>query len=486
MIDPLRMDLRSLPLARRAVLSAAAGGLGSLALGSLGLRAAMAGAADASPAPAAAAWPGVIRPYHVPPKAKRVIWLYMAGGMSHLDTFDHKPKLAEMNGQPMPESFTAGQQLAQLQGNKLACMAPQHAFHRVGQSGQEISEIFPEISARIADRIAIVRSMHTEAINHDPAHTFMNTGSMISGRPAAGSWLWYGLGTDAENLPGFVVMVSTGGFGQSQPIASRQWHSGLLPSRFQGVEFRSKGDPVLYVKSPAGTTTGRQRDVIDTISRLDTLRGSVVGDPEIAARLAQYELAFQMQASVPDLVDLSDEPASTFDLYGTKGGDGSFAANCLLARRLAERGVRFIQLYHRDWDHHGSVKDHVKGTAAEVDRGAAALVEDLARRGMLDDTLVVFGTEFGRTPMAQGNGRDHHMKAFSVWLAGGGIKGGITYGATDDLGYGIAENPVSVHDLHATMLHLLGIDHTKLTIRAQGRDFRLTDVHGHVVRDIIA
>ncbi|RLT20211.1 MAG: DUF1501 domain-containing protein [Planctomycetota bacterium] len=444
----------------------------------------MASAADASPA--AAAWPGVIRPYHVPPKAKRVIWLYMAGGMSHLDTFDHKAKLVEMNGQPMPESFTAGQQLAQLQGSKLACMAPQHAFRRWGQSGQEISEIFPEISARIADRIAIVRSMHTEAINHDPAHTFMNTGSMISGRPAAGSWLWYGLGTAAEDLPGFVVMVSTGGFGQSQPIASRQWHSGLLPSRFQGVEFRSKGDPVLYVKSPAGTTAGRQRDVIDTISRLDTLRGSVVGDPEIAARLAQYELAFQMQASVPDLVDLSDEPASTFDLYGTKGGDGSFAANCLLARRLAERGVRFIQLYHRDWDHHGSVKDHVKGTAAEVDRGAAALVEDLARRGMLDDTLVVFGTEFGRTPMAQGNGRDHHMKAFSVWLAGGGIKGGITYGATDDLGYGIAENPVSVHDLHATMLHLLGIDHTKLTIRAQGRDFRLTDVHGHVVRDIIA
>jgi uncharacterized protein (DUF1501 family) len=251
------------------------------------------------------------------------------------------------------------------------------------------------------------------------------------------------------------------------------------------VEFRSKGDPVLYVKSPAGTTAGRQRDVIDAISRLDTLRGSVVGDPEIAARLAQYELAFQMQASVPDLVDLSDETASTFDLYGTKGGDGSFAANCLLARRLAERGVRFIQLYHRDWDHHGSVKDHVKGTAAEVDRGAAALVEDLARRGMLDDTLVVFGTEFGRTPMAQGNGRDHHMKAFSIWLAGGGIRPGITYGATDDLGYGVVENPVSVHDLHATMLHLLGIDHTKLTIRAQGRDFRLTDVHGHVVRDLI-
>ncbi|NCX97043.1 MAG: DUF1501 domain-containing protein [Planctomycetia bacterium] len=471
------------PLARRAFLSRAAGGIGGLAAGSL-LAADAAVAATGSHA-ALAGWPGVIRPFHVPPRAKRVIWLYMAGGMTHLDTFDHKPKLAAMNGQPMPESFTKGQQIAQLQGQALKCFAPQHPFAKVGRSGQEISTIFPEISARIADRIAIVKSLHTEAINHDPAHTFMNTGSMISGRPAAGSWLWYGLGSDAEDLPGFVVMVSTGRYGQSQPIAARQWHSGFLPSRFQGVEFRSKGDPVLYVQSPAGVTAAGQRDVVDAVSRLDSLRGEMVDDPEVAARLAQYELAFRMQASVPDLVDLADEPQSTFDLYGTKGGDGSFAANCLLARRLAERGVRFIQLYHRDWDHHGSVKDHVKGTAAEVDRGAAALVEDLARRGMLDDTLVVFGTEFGRTPMAQGNGRDHHMKAFSIWLAGGGIRPGITYGATDELGYDVAENPVSVHDLHATLLHLLGIDHTKLTIRAQGRDFRLTDVKGHVVKGLI-
>jgi hypothetical protein len=471
-------------LARRAFLARAAGGIGGLAAGSL-LAADAAVAATGGHA-ALAGWPGVIRPFHVPPRAKRVIWLYMAGGMTHLDTFDHKPKLAAMNGQPMPESFTKGQQIAQLQGQALKCFAPQHPFAKVGRSGQEISTIFPEISARIADRIAIVRSLHTEAINHDPAHTFMNTGSMISGRPAAGSWLWYGLGSDAEDLPGFVVMVSTGRYGQSQPIAARQWHSGFLPSRFQGVEFRSKGAPVLYVQSPAGVTAAGQRDVVDAVSRLDALRGEMVDDPEVAARLAQYELAFRMQASVPDLVDLSDEPQSTFDLYGTKGGDGSFAANCLLARRLAERGVRFIQLYHRDWDHHGSVKDHVKGTAAEVDRGAAALVEDLARRGMLDDTLVVFGTEFGRTPMAQGNGRDHHMKAFSIWLAGGGIRPGITYGATDELGYDVAENPVSVHDLHATLLHLLGIDHTKLTIRAQGRDFRLTDVKGHVVKGLLS
>ena len=472
-------------LARRAFLSRAAGGIGGLAAGSLLAADAVAAGLTGPGAAAAAGWPGVVRPFHVPPKAKRVIWLYMAGGMTHLDTFDHKPKLTSMNGQPMPESFTKGQQIAQLQGQALKCFAPQHPFARVGQSGQEISTIFPEISARIADRIAIVKSLHTEAINHDPAHTFMNTGSMISGRPAAGSWLWYGLGSDAEDLPGFVVMVSTGRYGQSQPIAARQWHSGLLPSRFQGVEFRSKGDPVLYVKSPPGVTTAGQRDVVDAVSRLDSLRGEMLDDPEVAARLAQYELAFRMQASVPDLVDLADEPESTFELYGTKGGDGSFAANCLLARRLAERGVRFIQLYHRDWDHHGSVKDHVKGTAAEVDRGAAALVEDLARRGMLDDTLVVFGTEFGRTPMAQGNGRDHHMKAFSIWLAGGGIRPGITYGATDELGYAVAENPVTVHDLHATLLHLLGIDHTKLTIRAQGRDFRLTDVHGHVVKGLI-
>ena len=481
------LPLSAAALARRGFLSRASGGLGGLALGSLLAPAAAAPAAGppATGAPATG-WTGVVQPFHVPPKAKRVIWLYMAGGMTHLDTFDHKPKLAAMTGQPMPESFTKGQQIAQLQGQALTCLGPQHPFTRAGRSGQEISTVFPEIAARIADRIAIVRSLHTEAINHDPAHTFMNTGSMISGRPSAGSWLWYGLGSDAADLPGFVVMVSTGRFGQSQPIASRQWHSGLLPSRFQGVEFRSKGDPVLYVGRPAGVTPARQRDVVDAVSRLDRLRGEVIDDPEIAARLAQYELAFRMQSSVPELVDLSDEPASTFDLYGTKGGDGSFAANCLLARRLAERGVRFIQLSHRDWDHHGAVKDHVKGTAAEVDRGAAALVEDLARRGMLDETLVVFGTEFGRTPMAQGNGRDHHMKAFSVWLAGGGIKGGVTHGATDDLGYGVVENPVTVHDLHATLLHLLGIDHTRLTIRAQGRDFRLTDVHGHVVHDLIS
>jgi hypothetical protein len=479
------MDLDSM-LRRRAFLSSASGGLGAIALGALGQPLGSRTAAAATATPDVASWPGVLQGFHVPPKAKRVIWLYMAGGMSHLDTFDHKPKLAEMHGQPMPESFTKGQQIAQLQGQALKCFAPQHAFRKAGASGQEISEIFPEISTRIADRIAIVRGMHTEAINHDPAHTFMNTGAMVAGRPAAGAWTWYGLGSEAHDLPGFVVMVSTGKFGQTQPIASRQWHSGFLPSRFQGVEFRSTGDAVHYVRPPAGITLSGQRAMLDAVTQLDGLRNEVIDDPEITARLAQYELAFKMQTSVPELLDVSDESPETLALYGTRGGDGSFAANCLLARRLAERGVRFIQLYHRDWDHHSTVKDHVKGTAGEVDRGAAALIEDLARRGMLDETLVVFGTEFGRTPMAQGNGRDHHMKAFSIWLAGGGIRPGISYGATDELGYGVVENPVTVHDLHATLLHLLGIDHLRLTFRAQGRDFRLTDIAGNVVHDLLA
>jgi hypothetical protein len=308
----------------------------------------------------------------------------------------------------------------------------------------------------------------------------MNTGTMITGRPAAGSWLWYGLGCEAQDLPGFIVMVSTGNYGQRQPIAARQWHSGLLPSRFQGVEFRSKGDAVLYVKPPVGLDG--QRAVVDAVTKLDGLRNEVVDDPEIAARLAQYELAFRMQSSVPGLLDLSDETAETFELYGTKGGDGSFASNCLLARRLAERGVRFIQLYHRDWDHHGAVQEHVKGTAAEVDRGAAALVEDLARRGMLDETLVVFGTEFGRTPMAQGNGRDHHMKAFSMWLAGGGMKGGVQYGQTDELGFHAAENRRYVTDIHATVLHQLGLDSRRLEV--PGRK-RLDLDHGELIREIL-
>src|SRR5439155_7591536 len=354
-----------------------------------------------------------------------------------------------------------------------------------GQSGQEISEVFPHLST-VADELCIVRALRTEAINHDPAHTFMNTGTSISGRPAMGSWVYYGLGCDSEELPGFVVLTSSGRFGQSQPIAQRQWHSGFLPSRFQGIHLRSTGDPVLYLSRPGGVNAERQRDVIDTVEALNRMHDSVVDDPEIATRIAQYEMAFRMQTSVPSLRDFSNEPQRILDLYGTRGADGTFASNCLMARRLAERGVRFIQLYHRDWDHHGGVRDGVRGSAGEVDQGMTALLKDLKQRGMLDDTLVVWGSEFGRTPMAQGNGRDHHIKGFSMWFTGGGIKPGITYGSTDELGYNAVENVVEVHDMHATLLRLLSIDNHRLTYRFQGLDFRLTDVSCNVVHEILA
>lgn len=421
-------------------------------------------------------WSGAVQPLHFPAKVKRVVWLYMAGGMSHLETFDYKPKLAEMHGQPMPESVTAGQQIAQLQGAKLKCFGPQHPFERFGKSGQEMSKLWAHFGPACADDVCLLRSLHTDAINHDPAHTFMNTGSMIAGRPAAGSWLLYGLGSEAENLPGFVVMVSTGKYGQKQPIAARQWHSGFLPSRFQGVEFRSTGDPVLYVRSPAGVSPQAQRDVVDAVQSLNEIQRQAVDDPEIATRISQYEMAFRMQTGVPELMDLSGEPAHVLESYGARAGDGTFASNCLLARRLLERGVRFVQLYHRDWDHHGVVKDHIAGTVGEVDKPTAALLDDLKRRGLWQDTLVIFGSEFGRTPMAQGNGRDHHMAGFTMWLAGGGVRGGTSFGATDDLGYHAVENRLSVHDVHATMLRLLGIDHSRLSYKYQGLDARLTGV----------
>ncbi|MCX6609761.1 MAG: DUF1501 domain-containing protein, partial [Acidobacteria bacterium] len=419
-------------------------------------------------------------------KAKRVIFLYQAGGPSHLETFDSKPKLAEMHGKPMPDSFTKGQQIAQLQGQPLICFGPQQNFKKFGKNGQEICDLFPRIGA-VSDEICIVRSMWTEQINHDPAHTIMNTGSIITGRPSMGSWLTYGLGAETQDLPGFVVMMSSGRGGQNQPIANRQWSAGMLPSKFQGVKFNSVGDPVLYVRNPPGVSNDMQKDSIDAVNRLNQKQFAAVEDPEIQTRISQYEMAFRMQASVPDLVDMSKEPASVLDLYGAKPGDGSFASNCLLARRLAERGVRFIQLYHRDWDHHGGVKDGIAAKAQEVDRPTAALITDLKQRGMLDETLVVWGGEFGRTPMSQGgDGRDHHINGFSYFLAGGGIKPGITYGATDDLGYAAVENPVSVHDFHATMLHVLGVNHLRMTVKYQGLDVRLTGVSGEVVKNILA
>lgn len=429
---------------------------------------------------------GFINPLHHAPKAKRVIFLCQAGGMSHLESFDHKPKLAELHDKPMPASYTQGQPIAQLQGQKLKCFAPQHPFKKYGESGNEICQIFPKLG-EVADELCIIRSMRTEAINHDPAHTFMNTGSLISGRPAMGSWLTYGLGNDADDLPGFVVLTSLGRHGQAQPIAARQWHSGFLPSRYQGVEFRSTGDPVLYVTNPKGVSRKKQGDIVDAINELNRLQYDQIQDPEIKTRMAQYELAFKMQASVPELMDISKEPQNILDMYGTKGADGSFSANCLLARRLAERGVRFIQLYHRGWDHHGGIKNSIPKTAAEVDQGAAALIKDLKNRDMLKDTLIIFGGEFGRTPMAQGNGRDHHIKGFSHFMCGGGVKPGITFGATDELGYNAVEDVVSVHDMHATMLHLLGVDHNRFTFKFQGLDMRLTGVEeAHVVKKILA
>jgi hypothetical protein len=329
--------------------------------------------------------------------------------------------------------------------------------------------------------------MWTEQINHDPAHTLMNTGSIITGRPSMGSWMLYGLGSEADNLPGFVVLMSSGKGGQMQPIAARQWSSGFLPSRFQGVKFNSVGDPVLHIRTPPGMSAGVQRDSIDAINALNRFENQSANDPEILTRISQYEMAFKMQASVPDLVDMSKEPANILEMYGAKPGDGSFASNCLLARKLAERGVRFIQLYHRDWDHHSGVKANIAIKAQETDRATAALISDLKQRGLLEDTLVVWGGEFGRTPMSQGgDGRDHHIKGFSFVLAGGGIKGGITYGSTDDFGYAAQENPVAVPDFHATMLHLLGIDHKRFTVKFQGMDARLTGISGQVVSDILA
>ena len=468
-------------MARRSFLSQNGLSLGSAALLSMlpGQRSAVGAAAPPQP------WQGVVRPLHIPARAKRVIHLCMAGGPSHLETFDHKPALATMHGKPMPESYTKGQQLAQLQGKELRCFGPQHPFRKYGESGQEMSTILPHIGS-IADDICILRSMHTEQINHDPAHTFMNTGSGIPGRPSMGSWIVYGLGSETQDLPGYVVLTSVGG-GQSQPIAARQWHSGFLPSRFQGVQFQSAGDPVLYVSNPPGVSRQAQRGMLDALRTLNEFGNEQLDDPELLTRISQYEMAFRMQASVPELMDISQEPEHVLEMYGvqqlkgTRGGDGSFASNCLLARRLVERGVRFVQLYHRGWDHHGDIKRGIEYTAKLVDQASAALVKDLKQRGMFDDTLVIWGGEFGRTPMGQGSGRDHHIKAFSMWLAGAGIAGGTSLGATDELGYAAVDNVFHVHDLHATMLQMLGIDHKRLTFHFQGRDYRLTDVHGEII-----
>lgn len=469
---------------RRCFLDRSAMGLGSVALASLLQPELFAGDVAGSPN-----GPGIVGLPHFGPKIKRVIYLYMSGGPSQFETFDYKPRLAAMDGQAMPESITQGQPIAQLQGQKLKCLAPQTKFQKYGQSGQEVSDFLPW-TAKVADDLAIIRSMTTDQINHDPAHTVMNTGTSISGRPSMGSWTLYGLGSEAADLPGFIVLTSEGGR-NPQPISSRQWHSGFLPGRHQGVLFYSKGDAVHYLRNPDGITDARQRRLIDAVRELNSIQNEIVHNPDVEARIASYEMAFRMQTSVPDLTDLSGEPQHILDMYGAKGADGSFAANCLLARRMAERGVRFIQLYHRDWDHHGDLVPYMNTCCGLTDKPTWALINDLKQRDMLKDTLIIWGGEFGRTPMFQGKGklpgRDHHIKGFSMWMCGGGIKGGITHGATDEFGYNAVEQVCHVRDIHATLLHLFGIDHHRFTFKHQGLDFKLTGVvPAKVIQPILA
>ncbi len=426
-------------------------------------------------------------PHHAA-KAKRVIYLCMAGGPSHLETFDYKPELDKISGKPFPDSFTKGQPIAQLQGKALMAQGHLGGFKKYGKSGQWISDYLP-YHQKMADDISVIRSMVTEQINHDPAHTFMNTGTAISGRPSMGSWVNYGLGSESQDLPGFVVLTSVGGR-NPQPIASRQWSSGFLPSRFQGVEFNSSGDPVHYVSNPAGVSRGHQDELIRTIQNLDSKRNDLVDNPEISARISAYEMAFRMQTSVPELTDLAGESQKTLDMYGATPGDGSYASNCLLARRMIEKGVRFVQLYHRGWDHHGGLDKYMKICAGHTDQPTWALLTDLKQRGLLEDTLVIWGGEFGRTPMFQGKGgagRDHHIKGFSMWMAGGCVKAGLSHGATDELGYNAVEDIVHVRDFHATMLHLLGIDHHRFSEKFQGLDMRLTGVEpAKVIKQLLA
>lgn len=432
---------------------------------------------------------------HFAPKAKRVIYLFQSGGPSQMDLFDYKPKLKDLQKTELPDSVRMGQRLTGMTSTqtKFPVAASLFQFKQHGHSGAWVSELLPHF-AKVADDVCFIKSMYTEAINHDPAVTFFQTGFQLAGRPSIGSWLSYGLGSENKDLPAFVVMISQGsGNPNDQPLADRQWGSGFLPTRYQGVKFRSLGDPVLYLSNPAGFAASQRRRFIDDVASLNQLELEEFGDPEISTRIAQYEMAFKMQTSVPELIDFSQEPAHTFELYGPDARKpGTFAANCLLARRLAERGVRFIQLFHRGWDQHNNLPTQLPGQAKDTDRACAGLIQDLKQRGLLEDTLVVWGGEFGRTVYCQGKltadnyGRDHHPRCFTMWLAGAGVKPGVSYGETDDYCYNVVKNPVHVHDLHATILHCLGIDHTKLTYKFQGRAFRLTDVHGTVVKDILA
>jgi hypothetical protein len=489
--SPMQDMLQS--VTRRFFFKQAGFGIGATALTAMLNRSLFAGGTDLAGSPTRnSADPTAPRPPMFAPKAKSIIYLFMAGAPSQVDLLDFKPKLQELNGEHIPESMLKGERFAFIRGVPKLLGSP-YEFKKWGKSGAEISELLPHLGD-IADDIAIVRSVHTTQFNHAPAQIFMNTGFQIIGRPSMGSWLTYGLGSECRDLPGFVVLLS----GESDPDGGKAcWGSGFLPTVYQGVQFRSQGDPVLFLTNPAGVSPEVRRQSLDAIKDLNEMDLKSVGDPEITTRIASYEMAYRMQSSVPDLMDISKEPQSVQKMYGTEPGKKSFANNCLLARRLVERGVRFVQLYHRGWDNHGTsahddIVNRLSSLCRETDQAAAALVSDLKQRGLLDSTLVVWGGEFGRTPMNEERnrskflGRDHHPRAFSMWMAGGGIQPGVTIGQTDELGYNPIEDPVDVHDLHATILSLMGIEHTKLTYRFQGRDFRLTDVSGNVVKKILA
>jgi uncharacterized protein DUF1501 len=475
-------------LTRRHLLGRAATGVGTLGLASL-----LNPRLFANDAPTASG--GLPGFPNFAPKAKRVIYLFQSGAPSQMDLFDYKPKLRDRRGEDLPDSIRKGQRLTGMTATqeRFPVAPTMFKFAQHGKCGAWVSELMPN-TAKIVDRLCFIKSMYTEAINHDPAITFFQTGAQLSGRPAIGAWLAYGLGSENHNLPAFVAMVSLGtGNPNDQPLYDRLWGSGFLPTRYQGIKLRSVGDPVLYLSNPEGLDAKTRRRMLDDLARLNQLKLEEAGDPEIATRIAQYEMAYRMQMSVPDLTDFSKEPKHVFDLYGESARKpGTFAANCLLARRLAERGVRFIQLFHRGWDQHTNLPKQLAGQCRDTDQASAALVLDLQQRGLLDDTLVVWGGEFGRTVYCQGTltadnyGRDHHPRCFTIWLAGGGIKPGFTFGETDDYSYNIVKDEVHVHDLHATLLHCLGIEHTKLTFKYQGRYHRLTDVHGNVVKEVLA
>jgi hypothetical protein len=468
-------------------------GLSSAGIGTAALAALL--GPDVARAAGRAAAPEAVRPTHFAPKAKRIIYLFQSGGPSQLDLFDYKPRLRDEHGQELPDSVRGGQRVTGMTSEQVSfpVTASRFAFSQHGRSGIWMSELLPH-TAGIVDKLTFLRAVHTEAINHDPGITYLQTGHQQPGRPSMGAWLNYGLGSENQDLPGFVVLISQGSSRrESQALFQRLWGAGFLPSEHQGVQLRSSGDPVLYLSDPPGVERSSRRRMLTSLRELNEHHYEEVADPEILARIAQYEMAYRMQMSVPDLVDLGDEPASTFELYGDDARTpGTYAANCLLARRLAERDVRFIQLYHRGWDQHGDLPSDLSLQCADVDRASAALVTDLEQRGLLDDTLVVWAGEFGRSVYCQGRltrenyGRDHHGRCYTIWMAGAGLKAGLVHGETDDYGYNIVDGGVHVHDLNATILQLMGIDHERLVYRYQGRDFRLTDVHGHVVQNILA